>query len=252
MSLHVQSSGQGRDLVMLHGWGLHGGIFDQLAQRLSDRCHVHQIDLPGHGRSEAGPVGLTNWADAVIEVMPDKAVVMGWSLGGLVAQSLALRYPQRVTQLVLMGTSARLTRHREWPWGVSVNTLTNLVQSLKQDYVDTLQEFLMLQMLGQPGAAVLIRTLRNALLDCPPKKQGLMQGLDILRDTDLRDRLQDIRMPSLLIAGERDRLAHPDAMSRMQELMPDCEIWRVPRAAHAPFLSSEADLVKRLLNFMDC
>ena len=51
MALHIEIVGDGPPLVLLHGWGLHGGVFAPLVDRLSDRFRMHLVDLPGHGYS---------------------------------------------------------------------------------------------------------------------------------------------------------------------------------------------------------
>ncbi len=53
MSIHVHIEGEGRDLVLLHGWAMHGGIFTDLLPELKQHHRVHVIDLPGHGQSDA-------------------------------------------------------------------------------------------------------------------------------------------------------------------------------------------------------
>ncbi|HRA24442.1 MAG TPA: alpha/beta fold hydrolase, partial [Usitatibacteraceae bacterium] len=51
MALHVELAGQGPDLVLLHGWGLHGGVWQGLARELAPAFRLHLVDLPGHGHS---------------------------------------------------------------------------------------------------------------------------------------------------------------------------------------------------------
>ena len=68
MSLHVDRSGSGADLVLLHGWGLHSGAWDEVAPLLARRFRVHAIDLPGHGLSAAMPgASFEEAAEAVAE-----------------------------------------------------------------------------------------------------------------------------------------------------------------------------------------
>ena len=50
-SLYFETSGRGRDVVLVHGWGLHGGVWARVAAALADHFTVHQVDLPGHGHS---------------------------------------------------------------------------------------------------------------------------------------------------------------------------------------------------------
>ena len=59
MPLHVEVVGDGPPLVLIHGWGLHGGVFAPLVDRLSDRFRMHLVDLPGHGGSRDDGTPLT-------------------------------------------------------------------------------------------------------------------------------------------------------------------------------------------------
>ena len=98
-TLHIDSIGQGQEVVILHGWGMNSSVFTPLHSSLSE-YRVHYVDLPGFGFSEAIEGDLDTWVDAIIAKLPNKAVWVGWSLGGLVATRAALRYPTQVTGLV--------------------------------------------------------------------------------------------------------------------------------------------------------
>ena len=67
MTLHVEVTGNGPDIVLLHGWAMHGGVFAPLVERLRDRCTLHVVDLPGHGgsRDSTVPLRLADCAAAI-------------------------------------------------------------------------------------------------------------------------------------------------------------------------------------------
>ena len=252
MSLHVQSVGtQGPDIVFLHGWGLSSRIWESLAGRLKSRFRCHLVDLPGHGESAVGPAGLNNWVDAVMEQIDRPAVFVGWSLGGLVAMGAARRHPERVQGLVLVATLARFIREPGNDYSMKQSAIEATRRGLSEDFSTTLSEFLMQQVLGEPGAARAVRSLRNDLMDQPPAQAALERGLDILFEADFRDALAAIDAPALVIAGARDRMAHPDGMAAMADAMPNARFWRVQRAAHAPFISHEKPFAERLSAFVD-
>ena len=88
--LHVETAGQGPDLVMLHGWAMHSGIWSSVRDQLAQRYRLHLVDLPGHGRSPADEAySLDRIAQKVAEILPAESIVCGWSLGGQVAIRLA-------------------------------------------------------------------------------------------------------------------------------------------------------------------
>ncbi len=259
MTLHIttQATNQGTsgpDLVFLHGWGLSGRIMQPLAERMSHSARCHCVDLPGHGASGGGYAGLNNWVDAVIEsldaVVRGPAVYVGWSLGGLVSLGLARRHPEQVAGLGLIATLPRMVRSTDWPWGLKHNAIESTRRGLAHDFATTLSEFLMQQVLGEPGAAKAVRSLRNDLIDQPPRRDALERGLDILFEADFRDILADINCPAFWLAGARDRMAHPDGMRWAAERMPGGTSVQVDRAAHAPFVSHEKKVAGHLADLL--
>ncbi|MEE8379313.1 MAG: alpha/beta fold hydrolase, partial [Gammaproteobacteria bacterium] len=87
MSLFTQTTGQGPDLVFLHGWGMNGDVWESVTPSLAKNYRVTTVDLPGHGRSvdKLDDYSLKNLAKQVMDVTPPGAALVGWSLGGLVA-----------------------------------------------------------------------------------------------------------------------------------------------------------------------
>ncbi|CAN0011097.1 unnamed protein product, partial [Chrysoparadoxa australica] len=237
-------------LTCLPGWGVSARVWDPLQSRLAGRLDVQALDLPGHGGREARVVGLNNWTDDLVERMTEPGVLLGWSLGGLVCLNAARRYPDRVRGLILVGCLPRFVRGGDWSWGMKPSALAETRRGLAADFASTLQEFLMLQVLAEPGARHLVRQLRNELLARPPGLPGLEAGLDLLHEADLRPALAGLDLPVLAVAGVRDRMAHPDAMAWMVDQLPQAQLWRVARAAHAPFLSHEREFADRVASFV--
>jgi pimeloyl-[acyl-carrier protein] methyl ester esterase len=115
MALYTQTSGAGPDLMMVHGWGLHGGIWKPLLPLLEAHFRVTSVDLPGHGRSGwQGEETLDAMAGALLSVAPAGAAWLGWSLGGLVAVRAALLAPTRVNALIEIASSPCFVRRPGW------------------------------------------------------------------------------------------------------------------------------------------
>ncbi len=80
--MHIETVGQGPDIVLIHGWALHGGVFAPLVARLSPRYRLHLVDLPGHGHSREDDTALAlPHVVNVIAAATPPAVWLGWSLG---------------------------------------------------------------------------------------------------------------------------------------------------------------------------
>src|SRR6185369_2094721 len=102
MSIHVDINGTGPDLVLLHGWAMHGGVFAEIVPMLAQHYRVHAIDLPGHGRSEYDQdiTSLESIVDAIQPHVPHNAIILGWSLGGQIALQLAACMSSRALVLL--------------------------------------------------------------------------------------------------------------------------------------------------------
>ncbi|MBK7903943.1 MAG: pimeloyl-ACP methyl ester esterase BioH [Proteobacteria bacterium] len=245
--LHIEIRGAGPDVVLLHGWALHGGMWGPWVDELSRRARLHFIDLPGHGGSRwpEGASTLRDLARAVSPHVPNGAAVLGWSLGGMVALELARSRPGDLAALVLIATTPCFLARDDWPAGMNPGVLDGFAAGLAGDYRRTLSNFLALQTWGDENAAQALRSLR-ANLDAhgEPDPQALVAGLGILRTADLRDALAAITVPTLVIAGERDRITPVAAGRELASRLPSARFVEVPKAGHAPFLS-HPDTVRR-------
>ena len=253
MKLYSQTSGAGPDLVLIHGWGLHGGIWDRFAPLLEAHFCITSVDLPGHGRSDwQGEETLDAMTDAVLAVAPASAAWLGWSLGGLVATRAAVMTPDRVNALVTIASTPCFVRKPDWQSAMLPVLLDTFAAELAQDYVRTLNRFLALQVRGSSSNyGEVLKTLRALLLaHGEPDAAGLRAGLQVLQTADLRDGLGDIDCPALLMMGERDTLVPVNAGHATAALLTDARLEVIEGAGHAPFLAAPelvAGLVKSFL-----
>ena len=251
MPIHLPNAHQ--DLVMLHGWGMNAAVWDACPADTWNGLNQHRIDLPGHGHSPFPPVldSLWTWADACLDVAPEQAVWLGWSLGGLVALAAALRAPKRVTGLVLLTATPRFVRAADWPPAMPETTLDQFHQELAADPAATLARFLALQLRGSDSAREVLRTLREILAGQPaPNPAALSLGLDLLRDADLRGRLPDLRCPALWLFGDHDALVPSKVAERIEILMPGARTQVIAGAAHAPHLSHPVETARAIRSFL--
>jgi pimeloyl-[acyl-carrier protein] methyl ester esterase len=240
MMLWHERQGSGPDLVLVHGWGLHGGIWGDLPARLAEHFRVTTLDLPGHGRSREvnGDLTLDAYTDRVSEICPGAAVWLGWSLGGLVALNAARRHPRTVAKLVLVGATPKFVQAPDWPHAMPAGMFADFAGSLRQDYRATLLRFLSLQVGGKESARSQLKQLRAEMFaHGEPQPAALAAGLAILEHTDLRALLADIQVPALVVHGSHDRLAPLAAGEYLAAQLPQARLLCLDGAGHAPFLS---------------
>ena len=242
--MHIETTGHGPGLILIHGWAMHGGLFAPLAERLRDRYTVHAVDLPGHGHSakDQMPLEPAQLATQLVDRLPD-AVWLGWSLGGQVALRAALDHPTRMRGLIMLASSPRFVRGDGWPHGVSPTLFRDFGDALERDFRGTLEGFLALEALGSASAQVELRKLRaQAFERGEPSPRALQEGLVLLDELDLRDELPRLQVPSLWVSGRRDRLVPAGAMPAAAALAPGARSVVIDDAGHAPFLGA-ADAV---------
>lgn len=239
MKLFTQSVGSGPNLVLLHGWGMNGDVWEGILPALAESFRVTMVDLPGHGRSPLSTeFTLPAISAQVANVIPDNAIVLGWSLGGVVATQLALSNPGQVASLILVCSAPRFVRAPDWPGGVDADVLASFARDLQTDFQGTIKRFLAIQAMGSDRAREEMRVLRDRLFrHGEPNHAALAGGLEILRSIDMRARLAALTCPTRLIAGEHDTLFPPAAARHTRELIADAQLVIVKGAGHAPFIS---------------
>lgn len=239
-------------LVMLHGWGMNSAVWSGF-DPLPDRLAPLPLALPGHDGQpfDAARTSVWDWADDCLGRAPERAVWLGWSLGGLVALAAALRAPRRVAALVLITATPRFIQAADWRVAMPEETLAQFHDSLLAEPTATLDRFLALQVRGSEAARETLRKLRAELAARPaPNPAALAQGLDLLRDEDLRGRLPDIRCPTLWLFGSHDSLTPAAVAERIELLMPEAHTAIIPGAAHVPQLSHPEDSRACIANFL--
>lgn len=254
IELHSETIGAGANLVLLHGWGMNGAVWEAMAEELSSSYHITIIELPGHGHSPYSEElhSLQDWAEASLAAAPDQAVWVGWSLGGMIGTQAALCAPQRVSKLVLVASTPCFIQTDGWPHAVVRGSLSGFAETLRSDPQKTLERFLALQVRGSTEAKSTLRRLRQDLSHRPiPHPDALEQGLHLLRETDLRQQLSQLQCPTLWLLGGRDTLTPASVADEIQQLLPTAEIELLPGAGHAPFLSHRAESMAALKKFLE-
>jgi pimeloyl-[acyl-carrier protein] methyl ester esterase len=259
MSVHVESVGCGRPLVMLHGWGMHSGLWTPFLPRLAGRYRLHLVDLPGHGYSDPlqAPLSLKGIVEAVTQAVAAASplgpmTILGWSLGGQVALEWARIEPDRAGALVLMSTTPSFVRRPGWPHAMAEETLRQFGDELRVAYRPTLKRFVTLQVQGSEHAREALGSLRADLFARgEPSPRALADWLELLAAGDLRGAVGEISQPALVIAGDRDTMAPVAAARWLAGALPHATLVVIPGAAHAPFLSHPAAVVAALDAFED-
>lgn len=247
--IYTETLGQGPDLVLLHGWGFHSGVFKPLATQLAKHYRLTLVDLPGFGRSSAinSAYCMKEIVDRILEKIPKQAIWMGWSFGGLIALWVAFWFPLRIHKLITIACSPKFVAEENWP-GISAKILKKFCEDLKIDPYQTLIRFLILQNYNISNVKTISKFIKKELLDY--NSASLENGLALLCAQDLRLCLPKINCPTLHILGEKDSVVPQSIAGNLQKLMPESKIKIILGAGHTPFLSHEAEFLQLVRDFL--
>lgn len=244
--MHVASEGQGRPVILLHGWACHGGFWAPQVKELAAVCRLFRPDLPGHGQSRAEPAqqSISGIADAVMHLLESRditdAVLVGWSMGALVAFDLLRRHGrQRVGALVIEDMTPRLLNDADWPHGLrgGFDAAQNraALGAMRADWVGfTAASLPHLFSRDDRPLPELLAWLEREITSSDP---AVMTTLwDSMSRSDYRADLPGFDLPSLVIYGEKSQLYAPDVSAWITGALPRANRVGIPGAGHIPHL----------------
>lgn len=249
-ALYWQVSGSGPDLVLVHGWGMNGAVWQQTVATLEKQFTVHVVDLPGYGHSaHIHAQTLEEISQNLIIDAPSHAVWVGWSLGGLVATHMALHHADFVSKLVTVASSPKFAADKPWR-GIQPNVLTAFTEQLVEDFQTTIERFMALQAMGSPSARQDVKQLKQAVLSRPlPNPESLLAGLKMLSDVDLRSQLPQVSVPMLRLYGRLDGLVPLKVAKDLEKSLPGTEQYIFSQSSHAPFMTEADTFCNQLISF---
>jgi len=279
----VQADTHVKTLLLLHGWGMNSQVWEPIREALEAKYHVIWVDLPGHGfNRHLDAQGLEQMASLVAEITPSDTHIIGWSLGGMVAQAVAQIIPDRLKSLTLVASTPRFsqTENDVWQHAMSDEVLLRFADSLKQDTVKTLKGFIALQFIGVKNSKAAQDKLIQHILNNDnteeyakkwggvilndnktsnsasdketnniPTQEALDVGLGILQNADLR--LLKPSCPEHWIFAEYDRLIPKEVINDLISLRPDAQITLLDKAGHAPFITHPELFLNQVIDFIE-
>jgi 3-oxoadipate enol-lactonase len=224
-------------------------MWDAQVAALSDRYRCLRYDTRGHGRSEVvdSPIGIDDLADDVAGLLDaleiPKAHVVGLSLGGMTAQALAARHPDRVGGLALMATAANMPPPEGWEQRAATVRRSGMAA-----IVDTVLPLWFTAPFIE-RCPDRVKPVRDRFLQIDPHGYAVCCG--VIRDMDLRETIKAIEAPTLIIAGADDPSTPVAKMEEIRQRIFDSELVVVPRAAHLLAIERADRVNHHLRAFLD-
>jgi len=219
--------------VFLHGWGQSRQIWKQ-----QQTCFPNAsfLNLPGHG----GTADASDWVSAISEQLPaSPSIIIGWSLGGIIAMQLALAAPEKVAALVLVSTTPSFCAKEGWKHGCSDEKLQAFASGIESQAAKTMSRFFALMFQGDDISRQQYNEIARTAFDKsnPPSEAGLSRGLELLERCDLRQQFTQIQQPALVIHGEQDAVIPCGAGQQLAEGLAHSSWHPITRCGHVPFLT---------------
>lgn len=260
LTLHVESSGAGAPLVLLHGFTGSGRSWDAIREVMASSRRVITIDLPGHGASSAprdpGRYSLRRFADDVVAVLDalqlERVALGGYSLGGRSALQVALAHPQRIGALVLESCSPGIADASERAQRASDDGA--LADAVERDglatFVDRWERLPLWRSQDALPEPVRARQRAVRLAGSAAGLAASLRGAGVAVEPDASPELHRLHMPVLLVAGALDA-RYARIAADMAAQVPGARLAIVEDAGHAVHLERPARFASLVGQFLD-
>lgn len=242
LELHYEVSGQGRPLILMHGWGCNSSTVASIARTASQTHTVYSLDLPGFGKTPEPPKAWNvEEYTALVERMAeklglDRPVLVGHSFGGRIAILFASRRP--VDKLILVDAAGVKPRRG--------------LRYYSKVYAFKLSLCIMEITMGKEAAAHKIEEgrRRNGSADYASASPKMRAVLSKVVNHDLRRAMPSVKAPTLLIWGENDTATPMRDARIMERLIPEAALVSFPGCGHYSFLDNPRQFAAVLSSFL--
>lgn len=249
--LHYLDEGprDGAPLVLLHALGTNLHLWDAVLPHMPDGLRVVRIDLRGHGQSDAPPAPYSMGAmvrdvESLLDHLELRDVMLcGLSLGGMIAQGLAVKRLDQVRALVLAGTAAKIGMPKLWD---------DRAEAVRKHGLDVLADEIAKHWFLRKGQTFVspdgLSHWRDMLVNTPV--DGYCGAIAAVSGTDFFTPTSGLRLPALGLCGVDDRATPPDLMRETLELIPGSDFKIIRRAGHLCCAEQPEEFAAHLRDFI--
>jgi pimeloyl-ACP methyl ester carboxylesterase len=255
--LHVTDAGEGRPIVLIPGWPLSDEMYEyQYNDLINKNFRVIGITLRGFGKSDK-PYGAYNYDVHALDIKKilDKlaikdAVLAGFSMGGAIAiRFAALDNDDQVSKLVLIGAAAPIwTQRKDFPYNLPKSAVDDLIKLNYQDRPKLLSDFAKIFSATETSLNEGIGNWLNGIC-LSASSHATAKCLVALRDTDLRNDLRKITIPTVIMHGKKDKICSFDLAKQLKIGILDSHIVAFENSGHSLFLEETPKFNAELIKF---
>ena len=255
--LHITDAGEGRPIVLIHGWPLSDEMYEyQYNDLINKNFRVIGITLRGFGKSDK-PFGDYNYdvhasdINAVLNKLVIKdAVLVGFSMGGAIAIRFVAAYKgAQVSKLALCGAAApSWTQRKDFPYNLPKSAVDKLIELNYKDRPKLLSDFAKIFSATETSLSEGIGNWLNGIC-ISASSYATAQCLIVLRDTDLRSDLVKILIPTVIMHGKKDKICSFDLAEQMKIGIAHSHIVAFENSGHSLFLEETQKFNTELIKF---
>jgi len=250
--IHYEAFGRGRPVILLHGWMESWAVWRQTIEALGKEFRTYALDFWGFGESDptkGHTYTVDNYVDMVNSFIDNLGIVraplVGHSMGGTVALSTAIRYPEKIVKVVVIGSPIH---------GASLHFLLKLsgvpqLAGLLFKLPPMLNFFTLLTcFLATRQGRALYRMVKSENHEI--SMHSFFTSIGTLRRTDLRPELAKIHTPTLGIYGKWDYIVHPNQGKALKGSVPTAQIAMYNNSGHMPMMDEPDRLIRDVRDFL--
>jgi len=251
IEINYEIEGNGPWLTMSHSLACNLHMWDPQMPALTGKFKVLRFDTRGHGQSSApaGEYTLEHLADDVKGLLDGLGIRQthwaGLSMGGMIAQAFALKYPGVFQSMVLADTASRLPPEAGKLWADRIKTAQG-------EGMGALVESTLARWFTEPyrnSRKDVMEKIGNDIRTTPVN--GFVGCCHAISKLNYLDRLKEIKVPALVVVGEQDPGTPPDAARAIQQNLPGSELKILPSAAHLSNIEQPDEFNKAMTGFLN-
>ena len=213
------------NIVFLPGWGFDVSIWHAMGKSLTPNCYFINFPEITNKTCEIKAV-----SEKLMIQIPDSSILVGWSLGGLLAINLCATFPDKFEKLVLVASTPKFIGSNQWS-GIPLREANHFIYTAQKDFQKAIAKFLKLTV--DPFLDLALDAHLNNSLSF----KSLLFYLSFLMNTDLRDTYRSLTLPILHLLGGKDAIVPANTIDSLKSTSSHISFKKIEEAGHLPFIT---------------
>lgn len=238
------------NIVILNGWAMPSGIWAQFCDLLKSNityksCRVIDIDRC---------LSTEQWVQYLDERVEPDTLLMGWSLGGMLAIEYAHQRPERIRSVCTLQTNPKFVVGDDWSSAMTQEAFNGFRQLAGSDDIAGVKTLIkrfsfLTTTQGLDGIGDLKALKTTFSVESIPANNILCQSLELLEQLDVRDKISTLKVPQLHLLGEVDQLVPQSVSEQIKQLNSGAYVELIEGVSHCPCYSAAERMVTRVAKF---